>query len=111
MREMGQAGCANSRFNNLGAGVGAEESARLRLPFQAKKVTIAINSYNDDAGMYWNDGDTGINAITLLHELGHAFNDLFGKDSSTIENDVSWRGKMKMDAEYQNSNRLDPCRK
>jgi RHS repeat-associated protein len=98
-------------FKDLGAGTGGEENSRFRLPFQSKKVTITINSYNDAGGIYWNGGDSGVNAITLLHELGHAFNDLFGNGSSTIENDVNWRGKMNMDAEDRNAKRLAPCQK
>ena len=98
-------------FKDLGEGVGAQENARFRLPLQSKKVSITINSYSDPGGVYWNDGNAGVNAITLLHELGHAFNDLFGSGSSTIENDVNWRGKMNMDAETRNDARLAPCKK
>jgi len=40
--------------------------------FRFPKVSIVINSYNDDQGVYWNDGDVSENTETLLHELGHA---------------------------------------
>jgi hypothetical protein len=35
------------------------------------RVSIVVNSYNDD-NLYWNDGNVRENADTLLHELGHA---------------------------------------
>ena len=42
-------------FKDLGPGAGAEESGRVRVPiFQAKKVTITINSGTYPGGVYWN---------------------------------------------------------
>jgi hypothetical protein len=37
-------------------------------------------------------GTANVNDSTVLHELGHAFNDLFGKGSSTIINDLTKTG-------------------
>ena len=72
-------------------------------------MTIDINSGIYPGGVYWNNGDAGVNAITLLHELGHAFNDLFGKRSSTIVNDVTIFGKINQAAENANAAALEPC--
>ena len=103
------------KFKDLGAGTGGEESTNNigRLFGKSRTVTITINSYNDsDPNVaYWNDGSASANAIILIHELGHAFNDLFGKGSSTIENDVSRLGKMNTGAEARNKARTDPCEK
>jgi RHS repeat-associated protein len=101
-------------YKDLGPGTGAEEgrTKRSRIPFAKKSVTITINTYNDPStGIYWNAGNTAVNALTLIHELGHAFNDLFGNGSSTIENDVSRTGKINMDAEKRNADRLAACAK
>ena len=80
--------------------------------FRSKKVTIEINTFNNPkVGTYWNAGDSGVNAITLLHELGHAFNDLFGRGSSSIEYDANKDdGTPNNDAEKRNEDRLAPCR-
>jgi len=68
------------------------------------------NSYPSGVSATYN-GDASVNAITLLHELGHAFNDLFGKGSSTIINDTNWRGKVNQAAEDANAEALRPCAK
>ena len=80
--------------------------------FGEDSVTIEINTFNGPTiGIYWNGGDINVNAITLIHELGHAFNDLFGKGSSTIEKDVYRNGKINIQAEACNKKRTDPCAK
>jgi hypothetical protein len=75
-----------------------------------KKATIEINTYNDPStGVYWNAGNTQANALTLLHELGHIFNFLFGNGSSTIINDVLKNGNPNPTAEAANAAALAPC--
>ena len=59
--------------------------------------------------IYWNAGDVNVNAITLIHELAHAFNDLFGKGGSTFEIDTNFTGK-DQDAENRDVHRTDPCK-
>jgi len=77
-----------------------------------KTVVITINSATDplSGGVNWNDGNEVENAMYLLHELGHAFNMLFGNGSSTIEKDVLPNGKIDAAAEKRNKDRLEPCR-
>jgi hypothetical protein len=80
------------------------------------EVQITINSYVDPPGtpnahIYWNNANTQVNAGTLIHELGHAFNILFGAGSSTIENDVNADGTIDQDAEKRNTDRIAPCLK
>jgi hypothetical protein len=56
----------------------------LPIPGLAGKVSISINQ---SAGYgFWNNGDTVENADTLLHELGHAFNDLKGAGGFALPN-------------------------
>jgi RHS repeat-associated protein len=93
-------------FSIKGAGTAATERRAFSL---RKRVVININSGLYPDGIYWNNGVASVNAITLLHELGHAFNDLFGKNSSTIINDVSATGKMIQSAEDKNAEALRPC--
>jgi RHS repeat-associated protein len=96
-------------FENLGPGTGAQESAPLHAPWKKKTVKIEINSGTYPDGIYWNKGNAGVNALTLLHELGHAFNDLFGSGSSMIVNDTTRTGKIIQSAEDANANALKPC--
>jgi len=96
-------------FKDLGPGTGAQESAPFHAPWKKKKVKIEINSGTFPGGVYWNDGNAGVNALTLLHELGHAFNDLFGSGSSTIINDTTRTGKIIQSAEDANAAMLKPC--
>jgi RHS repeat-associated protein len=75
-----------------------------------KKATIEINTYNNPSvGVYWNAGNAQVNALTLLHELGHIFNFLFGNGSSTIVNDVLKNGNPNPTAEAANAAALAPC--
>jgi hypothetical protein len=56
-------------------------------PFlKSNAVDIVINTYNDDAHLYWNDGDADENAVTLLHELGHLYNFVRGSGGSQLSN-------------------------
>jgi hypothetical protein len=96
-------------FKDLGAGTGAEESAPFHAPWKKKSVKIVINSGTYPGGVYWNNGNASVNALTLLHELGHAFNDLFGNGSSTIINDTTRTGKIIQSAEDANATALIPC--
>ena len=59
----------------------------------------------------WNAGNVDVNADTLIHELGHVFNDLFGPGSSTIEDDALPDGSPDPNAEARNAARLIPCDK
>jgi hypothetical protein len=75
-----------------------------------KKATITINTFNDPSlGIYWNAGNTAVNGLALLHELGHAFNDLFGQGSSAIIFDANPDGTSNLAAENQNAQTLAPC--
>ncbi|PWU09991.1 MAG: hypothetical protein C5B51_05180 [Terriglobia bacterium] len=96
-------------FKDLGAGTGAVESSYPLRFFGVKKVTITINSGIYAGGAYWNNGYANVNALTLLHELGHAFNDLFGRGSSAIINDTTLLGKVNQAAEDKNAATLKPC--
>jgi hypothetical protein len=72
-------------------------------------IQISINTITNPDLAYWNAGYTSINAITLLHELGHGFNDLFGAGSSSIVYDANPDGTPNIAAEQQNANTLLPC--
>jgi len=75
-----------------------------------RKATIDINPYNNPSiGIYWNAGNADVNAITLIHELGHLFNFVFGAGSSTIQYDGGGRTGVNMTAEANNAARLLPC--
>jgi hypothetical protein len=96
-------------FKGLGADTGAQEYVPFHFPGTTKKVKIDINSSMYPGAVYWNNGNANVNALTLLHELGHAFNDLFGKGSSMIVNDVTRTGKINQAAEDANIAALKPC--
>jgi hypothetical protein len=63
------------------------------------QVHITINSFGT-SGQFWNVGNAKENAITLLHELAHAFNELKGaggfelpdaadeKDPNVFDNEI-----------------------
>ena len=75
-----------------------------------KKATITINTFNDPSvGVYWNAGNTAVNAIALLHELGHAFNGLFGNGSSAIIFDANPDGSPNTANEAHNAQVMAPC--
>jgi hypothetical protein len=75
-------------------------------------VTITINTYTPTAASgnslwdYWNVGNHLANAETLLHELGHAFNDLFGRGGSQIVRDADRFGRSTASAQEFNANLL-----
>lgn len=95
------------KFDALPSYAGAVE---FTTGFFKKTATIDINTYNDPSkGIYWNAGNVDVNAITLLHELGHAFNGLFGKGSSSILFDANKDGTPNAAAEAYNADRLKPC--
>jgi hypothetical protein len=97
-------------YSDLGAGTGAEERPSfMGRILGRKRVKITINSGLYPDGTYWNNGIASVNAITLLHELGHAFNDLFGSGSSTIITDTTVTGKIIQSAEDANQKALMPC--
>jgi hypothetical protein len=99
-------------YSDLGPGTGAEERPNFMGRITGRKrVKRTINSGLYSDGTYWNNGNASVNAITLLHELGHAFNDLFGSGSSTIINDTTITGKIIPSAETANANALMPCEK
>jgi RHS repeat-associated protein len=78
--------------------------------FGFKKVVITINDTSASlGGPYWNAGDANVNAEILLHELGHAFNDLFGDGSSTLVPDTNPDGTPNAAAEEQNHKALSKC--
>jgi hypothetical protein len=77
--------------------------------FGKKQATIDINTITSPTATYWNAGNSAVNAITLLHELGHAFNGLFGAGSSTIQYDANKDGTPNLAAEAQNAAALAPC--
>jgi hypothetical protein len=73
-----------------------------KLPGRASSVTITINTFNDARGLYWNAGDADENALTLLHELGHAFNFLKGAGGFVFGNiDIKGNHSGKYDAEIK----------
>ncbi len=94
-------------FKDLGSEYGAQEYVPVlrHIPFRKKTVLIDLNTE------YWNNANTDANALILIHELGHAFNDLFGKGSATMENDASLTNPMDQDAEDRNKARIEPCAK
>jgi len=73
------------------------------------RAHIVINTYNDPLHIYWNAGNASVNALYLLHELGHAFNDLFGKGSSKIVVDVLKNCDPDPGLEGDNTKALLPC--
>jgi len=96
------------KFAGMAPAFGAVEATSGFGPW--KKATISINTFNDPSlGIYWNAGNTAVNAITLLHELGHAFNGLFGNGSSAIVYDANPDGTPNLAAENQNTQTLAPC--
>ena len=74
-----------------------------------KSVTIDINSYVDASGIYWNTGNAAYNAVTLIHELGHAFEWLFGAASTKIVYDANPDGSPNGAAEAANAKTLKGC--
>jgi hypothetical protein len=54
------------------------------IPGLAGKVKISINELSGYG--FWNNGDATENAETLLHELGHVFNDLRGAGGFALPN-------------------------
>jgi hypothetical protein len=96
-------------YSNMGAQFGAVTDERGGF-LTARSVTVKINSFNDPSlGIYWNAGNDQVNATTLIHELGHAFNFLFGKNSSAIVDDYDKNGNPHPVKEKQNSDALKPC--
>jgi hypothetical protein len=76
-----------------------------------KSVVITINTFNNPAfGTFWNAGDTNVTAGFLEHEAGHTFKHLFGKKSTTIEDDVLPSGRPDPAAQTRNSQRLQGCK-
>jgi hypothetical protein len=55
------------------------------------------NSRNLPVGCFWGAGDVGDNAETLLHELGHAFNDLRNAGGFAIPNSAEHSDKYAFD--------------
>lgn len=78
-------GSINFSTHPVGWGVAETRPAGLfPIPGLAGKVRIFINQI---AGYgFWNNGDTLENADTLLHELGHAFNDVRGAGGFALPN-------------------------
>ena len=56
----------------------------LPIPGLARKAKTTINELSGYG--FWNNGDTTENAETLLHELGHIFNDLKGSGGFALSN-------------------------
>ena len=72
-------------------------------------VVITINTINiPSSGVYWNAGNTEVNAGYLKHETGHTFVFLFGKNGSTLVDDLR-KGKIDPVAEDHNMKELAKC--
>ena len=58
---------------------------------------------------FWAQRSTQDLASTLLHELGHVFNEVFGLGGSKILNDRNPDGSVNYDREAQNAKTLKAC--
>jgi hypothetical protein len=96
------------QFALLSPLIGADEVTNGILRW--KKATITINTYNGPSATYWNAGNASVNAYTLLHELGHAFNGLFGNGSSAIVFDANPDGSPNTVNEDHNAEVMAPCK-
>lgn len=67
------------------------------IPGLAGKVSITINELVSSGLSLWNSGNTLENADTLLHELGHAFNDLRGAGGFAIPNSAESKDNLAFD--------------
>jgi hypothetical protein len=78
---------------------------------KGRSVLITINEFTSPARVYWNAGNAQVNAITLIHELGHAFEWLFGQKSTTIVPDVNPDSSLNAAAQTANAKATEPCSK
>ncbi len=71
----------------------------LPIPGLSGKVSITINELSSYG--FWNYGDSNENAETLLHELGHVFNDLRGAGGFALPNSAERADPRAFDALIQ----------
>lgn len=74
----------------------------------ALSATIIIQSSQLSAGYYGNDTPQQL-AMTLIHELGHVFNEVYGLGGSAILYDALPNGRPNWRAERQNAKTLAKC--
>ena len=112
---VGQASIGFGTLPGFAAAVTADSTSRIthlrHVVFSETNVTVIINNTLDSspAAAYWNAGYTSINAMTLIHELGHVYADLFGQQSTTIVHDANKDGSPNGANEARNAAALAPC--
>jgi RHS repeat-associated protein len=71
------------------------------------KADIVIRDSASDG--YWHAVSSQVQALALLHELGHVFALVDGLGGSRIKNDAKPNGEIDWDAQLENAAVLDPC--
>jgi RHS repeat-associated protein len=77
---------------------GVIQMLRYAITGTASRVLITINTWTSgQQQQYWNEGNSTVNAETLLHELSHAINFLFGAGTSRLQHPDNAQAAWDMD--------------